>query len=213
VDDEQGLVELDRADHLVIEQATELVEAFSSFETANQYMVHGSDGEPIFHVAEEETGFLGALVRNFMNTSRPFKLHVVDVASGALALLIDRPFRFYFHKCDVSWGDGEAIGAVQRRFSLINRRYALESPDGETIFDIRGPIWKPWTFQVFDDEGNEIGVIKKKWSGLGREAFTDADVFGVEFGADLEPEDKLMLMSAVFLIDMLHFESSNRRRH
>jgi uncharacterized protein YxjI len=213
VDDEQGLIELDRSSHLVIEQATEFVEAFAGFETANQYMVHGDDGAPLFHVAEEDDGILRALLRNFMNTARPFKLHVVDAQTGALALLIDRPFRFYFHKCDVGWGDGEALGAVVRKLSFINRRYSLQSPDGETIFEIKGPIWKPWTFEVFDDDDTKVAVIKKKWSGIGREAFTDADVFGIEFEAELEPEDKLMLMSAVFLIDMLHFESSNRRRH
>jgi uncharacterized protein YxjI len=150
-------------------------------------------------------------VRNFMNTARPFTLHVADAATGALALLIERPFRFYFHRCHVAWGDGEEIGVVQRKLSFVRRHYALETPDGETIFDIRGAFWKPWTFDVFDDEGEQVAQIKKKWSGIGREVFTDADVFGLEIQAELEPEDKLMLMSAVFLIDFLHFESSNNR--
>lgn len=208
--DDQALVALNGASYIVVEQATEMFEAFTDFETANQYRVHGPDGE-LFYVGEEETGFFGALVRNFMNTARPFTLHVADAYNGADALRIDRPFKLYFHRCDVAWGDGEQLGAVVRRFSLVRRHYALCDPEGETIFDIRGAFWKPWTFDVEDTDGQKIAQIKKKWSGLGREAFTDADVFGVEYLADLEPEDKLMLMSAVFLIDFLHFESSNSR--
>lgn len=41
-------------------------------------------------------------------------------------------------------------------------------------------------FQVLSPDGStEVGKISKQWSGLLREAFTDADNFGISFPMDL----------------------------
>ena len=80
---------------------------------------------------------------------------------------------------------------------------------GQEIFKLFGPILHPWTFNILKD-GNEIGKITKKWSGLGKEAFTDADNFGVTFPIDLPLEQKSILLGAVFLIDFVHFEDKQR---
>ena len=40
-------------------------------------------------------------------------------------------------------------------------------------------------------DGNDIGMISKQWSGFGREAFTDADNFGVNFPQDLDVKAKV----------------------
>ena len=51
-----------------------------------------------------------------------------------------------------------------------------------------------------------IGHVKKKWSGLLKEAFTDADNFEVEFVADIDPRWKAVALAAAVLIDVIHFE-------
>ena len=45
--------------------------------------------------------------------------------------------------------------------------------------------------QVETPDGNEVGKISKQWSGLGREAFTDSDNFGVSFPQDLDVKAKV----------------------
>lgn len=50
------------------------------------------------------------------------------------------------------------------------------------------------------------GKITKKWSGLLKEGFTDADNFGVTFPNDWPNEQKALFLGAVFLIDFVHFE-------
>ena len=32
--------------------------------------------------------------------------------------------------------------------------------------------WKGWNFQLLDNEGRELGVVTKKWGGIGKELFT-----------------------------------------
>lgn len=50
------------------------------------------------------------------------------------------------------------------------------------------------------DESAKVGRISKQWTGLMREAFTDADNFGISFPMDLDVKIKGALFGACFLI-------------
>jgi hypothetical protein len=54
-----------------------------------------------------------------------------------------------------------------------------------------------------------VGRITKQWSGLLREAFTDADTFGVQLGPGMDPRLRTLALAATFLIDFLYFEDSD----
>ena len=45
-----------------------------------------------------------------------------------------------------------------------------------------------------------VGQIRKQWTGLVKEMFTDADNFGVTFPMDLDVNVKATLLGAIFLI-------------
>jgi hypothetical protein len=55
----------------------------------------------------------------------------------------------------------------------------------------------------------EVGLIAKKWSGMGKEMFTDADNFNITFPSSIDNAQKSILLGALFLIDMIYFEKSN----
>ncbi len=64
-------------------------------------------------------------------------------------------------------------------------------------------------FKVLSADGEqEVGEICKLWSGFVKEAFTDADNFGVTFPPNLDVRIKATLLGAVFLIDFMFFEDS-----
>ncbi|XP_069474414.1 phospholipid scramblase 1-like isoform X3 [Ambystoma mexicanum] len=56
------------------------------------------------------------------------------------------------------------------------------------------------------DECQAVGRISKQWSGFVKEAFTDADNFGIQFPMDLDVKIKAVLLGACFLIDFMFFE-------
>ena len=68
-------------------------------------------------------------------------------------------------------------------------------------------------FEVFSTRGVgkmcSVGKITKQWSGFAKEAFTDADNFGVTFPLDLDVKIKAVMLGAVFLMDFLFFEEKN----
>ena len=129
---------------------------------------------------------------------------------GETLLRIERPFRFYFHTAQIFDGSGRLIGTLQRHFSVLRRLYSVLSPSANNLFDLFGPLFHPWTFEIVEG-GRQRGKIQKKWTGLAKEAFTDADNFGVTFPSDWPVERKTLALGAVFLIDFVHFENKGNR--
>lgn len=198
----QKIIECDK---FLIKQQTSASEAImESFdlEKENTYVVSDDIGRELFFAQEEEEH--GWLFKSFLNASRPFTISVLpnNIKQG---IRVTRPFRFYFHEAEVALLDGKVIGSVKKKFSFMRRIYSVFNNKGQERFQIIGPVFKPWTFNIMQGE-RKIGVIKKNWSGLAREALTQADNFTLEVPKKLHPGYKLLLLGVVFLIDFVHFE-------
>ena len=61
---------------------------------------------------------------------------------------------------------------------------------------------------MFSADGETpVGQIRKQWTGFVKEAFTDADNFGITFPMDLDVKVKATMLGAVFLIVSASFLS------
>jgi len=187
---------------LVVSQEKEWGEVLTGFETKNKYAISDESGRRLY-LAAEEAG--STLLRLFLKALRPFTIAVLT-EGGEVVLRVRRPFRFYFHQAEVSDSQGQSLGVIARRFSVLRRVYSVLDSSGEEVFQLFGPLLHPWTFQIRNEEV-EYGKITKKWSGLLKEGFTDADNFGVMFPADWDVKLKALFLGAVFLIDFVHFEN------
>ena len=187
---------------LVVRQQKEWGEILTGFESKNRYVISDESGRRLYLAAEEPGSML---LRWFLKALRPFTVAVLT-ESGQVVLRVVRPFRFYFHQAEVVDARGQSLGTIVRRFSILRRRYSLLDSDGREAFELFGPLLHPWTFQIQKD-GVECGKITKKWSGLLKEGFSDADNFGVVFPAEWDVSRKALFLGAVFLIDFVHFEN------
>lgn len=191
-------------DSLVVQQRKEWGEILSGFETRNKYAVMDATGRQLYYAAEVGGNFL---VRMFLKAWRPFEITIVRPDNN-VALALDSPFRFYFREITVHDASGQLLGRIQRNFSILRRKYTVYNEQGQPLCDLFGPILHPWTFEIRRGE-QTLGKITKKWSGLLKEGFTDADNFGVTFPPDWSNAQKAILLGAVFLIDFVHFENKN----
>jgi uncharacterized protein YxjI len=187
---------------LIVNQFVEMAEVFTGFEARNRYSVKNTDGEEIYLAEEYQSN---TLLRIYLRNFRPFEMAIRSDVS-TIVFTISRPFRFYFHEISINDRDGKVIGQVKKEFALLERIYTIYDARGRQIFELHGPVFRPWTFFI-KWRGNEIGKITKKWSGVAKEAFTVADNFGVLFPKNLPVEHKALLLGAVFLIDFVHFEN------
>lgn len=196
------------ADALVVRQQREVTEVFTNLETKNRYEIQLPGGSTVLYASEQGDGAMAFLTRNFLNTKRPFHIRLEDT-SGRTAMSVHRPWRWIFSSLDVIDGSGMALGSIQQRFSVFSRRFSVLDPSGRELAVLHGPMLRPWTFRVLVGE-QEVGKITKEWSGMLREAFTDADTFGVQFGPGMDPQLRSLALAATFLIDFLYFEHRNK---
>jgi hypothetical protein len=206
---ESCLENLAATNALIIQQQKEWGEILSGFETKNKYAVMDHWNKTLFQ-AEEEGGSFGTVMTRFLLTAlRPFTMHIFS-NEGMGIFKLERPFRFYFHELDVCKADGQTLGKIKRRFSILRRHYSVFDRHGKELYQLFGPILHPWTFQI-KKNGRELGKITKKWSGLLKESMTDADNFGIKFPQGINLAQKAILLGAVFLIDFVHFENKGNR--
>jgi hypothetical protein len=171
-------------------------------EFENHYDILDDQGNRVFDVQESSSG----LVRYFLGAMRPLTLDISN--RQGLFLELYKPLRLPFtNQMHVKDSRSQFIGLVQQQFSLLHRKFVLLGIDGREYYQILGPLWRPWTFHILKN-GTELGKIQKKWSGFGKELFTDADHFTIFFPKQADPLSKRLLLGAVFLVDLLYFETT-----
>ncbi len=196
-----NLPALARVPSFIVTQKKEMLEIVTDFESKNRYMVQSPDGSLSFDALEVGGSFLG---RSFLKSSRPFTIELSDMY-GATWMTFRRPWTWIFSELHVHDAGGAPIGSVHQKFKLFGRRFDVTDASGQKVAELHGPMFRPWTFKVMVLD-QEVGRIAKKWSGLLREAFTDADNFSVEFGPQMPPHHRAIVLGATFLIDFLYFE-------
>jgi uncharacterized protein YxjI len=197
--------ELKECNKFIVRQQVSAQEAvMESFdlEQENTYIVSDDIGRELFFAQEEAAH--GFLFKSFLNSARPFTISVLPNGPKH-GIRVTRPFRFYFHEASVALLDGREIGTVKKKFSFLRRVYSVSERSNREAFRIVGPLLKPWTFEIYHGQ-RRIGAIRKNWTGLLKEALTQADNFTVEFPQEIHVAHKLLLLGIVFLIDFVHFE-------
>ena len=209
--DSTALAPLLHQNALRVRQKKEWGEILTGFEGRNTYQVVGDDGETLFYAGEVGSGLGLFLLRNFLKARRPFTMEL-KTPSGATLLRLRRPWRFWFSTLEVEDGNGQLLGFIEQRFRFFTRAYDVLGPGGEELAHLNGPFFRPWTF-VIEEGGREVGTIAKRWSGFGKELFTDADNFGVQFdGPTRDARLRPLVVAATFLIDFVHFENRHESK-
>jgi uncharacterized protein YxjI len=191
------------SNEVMIRQRKELAELLG-FETRNKYAIEAA-GTEVGFAAEQGKGGLAFLSRMFLGHWRTFEIHFFDNARQ-LVMRAVHPFRFLFQRLEVVAADGRALGAIQQRFAIFSKRFDVEDPSGRVLMTVASPLWRPWTF-AFERDGREVARVEKKWSGLLKETFMDADSFRVLFSApELDVVERSLVLASGIFIDLQYFE-------
>ena len=158
-----------------------------------------------------EDAHLHYFKRHMLGSRRPLEVEVQH-PTGKAMLCLHRPVYWFFSEMAVQDPVGPPVGFVRRRFAFLWKRYDLCDANGKVFDMISSPPWRIWKFPIRDPaSGEEVGAISKKWSGLLKEMFTDADSFGVNYG--LKPwtaAQRAIIFAAALSIDLEFFENNDR---
>ena len=193
--------DLTQYQELVVRQEVEHLQVFTSLETSNRYSVLSPDGTTLLY-AYEQSGFLG---RQFLRSHRPLTLHVVDSESVPV-MSASRQFFWFLSHLHVRDGTDRPLGSLRRQFALLNRKFILEDSNGRPVGEVQGRLFRPNTFTVHK-QGTEVARVTKQWSGIMKEAFSDADTFHVQLeNRQVDQGFILLVLATAFAIDLDFFE-------
>ena len=156
--------------------------------------------------AKEETSVLVKLLKLVMNKNAlPFKIIVRDAQGGEIVEM-RRPFTFVRSMVSVYDAQGQRLGYFRQKVFSMGGQFDFYDDGDNPVATLKGD-WKGWNFTFTTPEGQQLGVVTKKWAGIGKELFTSADNYIVdispEAGAGLAP----LLLAGAIAIDMVLKES------
>lgn len=197
--------DLSRHENLFVKQIREVAEWFG-FETRNKYQILDAQQNPVAYAAEQQKGIFGFLLRQFLGHWREYSIHFFN-PNRELVMVAHHPFRFYFQRLEIRDHNGKTIGALQKRFSILSKRFDVENSKGQFLMEVSSPIWKFWTFPFYVGD-KTVAHVRKKWSGLFSEVFSDRDNFHVEYSSrELSDLQKKLILAASLFIDLQYFEN------
>ena len=83
----------------------------------------------------------------------------------------------------------------------------MHAAGGDVIFEMRSGFFQFWTFPFVSLSGQQRAVVRKKWSGLLKEMFLDADNFVVEYeDSGLSATERTLILAASVFTDLQYFE-------
>ncbi|GLH02244.1 Phospholipid scramblase [Gryllus bimaculatus] len=209
-----GLEYLTQIDQLLVHQKVEILEALTGFESKNKFTIKNSMGQKVYYAVEDSD----CLTRNCCGPWRPMDIKILDNFKNEV-IHMNRPlacdscwFPCCLQSMEVSSPPGTVVGRVEQEWSILTPQFRVKNAAGDTVLRIEGPfctfsICGDVEFKILTADGaTQVGKISKQWAGLLREAFTDADHFGITFPMDLDVKMKAVMMGACFLIDVMFFE-------
>ena len=192
---------------IIVKQETEMSNVALQIDAANRYGLFDPSGEALGMANEISGGVGGWFMRQFLEKNRPCTIVIYDkqgqeIASGK------KPFRFIFSEISAKIGE-QTLGRARRRFSALKRKYTIDV-EGAPGFEIKSSIFQfgNYTFDVTKN-GQVVATIAKKFEGVLKRAFTQADTFSIEFKDEsLTLEERCTLLFTLFLIDFDVFEQN-----
>ncbi|MDQ8203934.1 phospholipid scramblase-related protein [Pelagicoccus sp. SDUM812003] len=174
------------------------------FKAANNFdILDPATGLPVMECREEKLGGFTKLMR-FTDYKRMTPFHIeIREPNGPTLIQVKRGVSFFLSEVEVLDGENNLLGRFKQRMLSIGGKFDVLSADNSLLCSLQGK-WTGWEFS-FGREGIEFARVSKKWSGVGKEFFTNADNYILEISPDLEADHPLrkLIIAAVMCIDMV----------
>lgn len=172
------------------------------------YDIFDPDTNTQIGYAKEEPGGLVKFFRFLVSkVLLPNLVKVYDSENGEVVFYIKKPASFLRSKVSVYDKDDEFIGYFKSKVLTLGGGFFVFDHNEQQVAEIKGD-WKGWNFKFLNSQGNEIGTITKKWSGLGKELFTSADnyVISIDDNEEYGTEKSMLLLAAGLAVDIIFKE-------
>jgi len=167
--------------------------------------------EPLAYATEENPAWLNWTRLLLQKHRMPTTVVVRSLPDGAPLLRLERGWRFLRSKIRIYDGQGALLGHFESKILTLGGGFHVYNAHGAPVADIKGN-WIGWNFRFLDAGGQPLGLVTKKWAGVGRELFTSADDYLISL-TDLgqqQPDTAALLLAAGLAIDTLYKEDQSQ---
>ena len=168
----------------------------------NEYKIYNNDGLLIGSVEQKIAGWQKLLMLFIKKSMMPFYLEILD-ESGAKVVSLRRGWTFWMSKITLTDQNNNLIGFLKQQFKFFKPTFIILNSEENPVAAITGD-WKAWDFKIVSAEETSIGTINKKWNGVAKELFTNADKYTVSINPEYNEDlNKVIILSAAITIDMV----------
>ena len=174
--------------------------------TGTYDIFNGETGEQLA-IAQEKKGFLnilGGLIFNKRMLPTRIDVHEGQDVNGPVAFSLTRGFSFLRPTVQIVGGNGSTIGSLKTRLLTIGGKFGVYDASGSEVAHVKWN-WMSWNFKLVASNGTELGVVSRKWGGIGRELFTSADNYVVALH-EPNPGAAVLLLAAGLAVDTVYKE-------
>lgn len=192
---------LDRLRFLIKEQVAFL-------KTTDTYDIFDPDTQEQIGVAKEDPGQLVAMLRWIISKKlMSTKVIVTDTETDEVVFTIRKPVTFWREIVEVFDANEKRVGYFKSKLFTLGGGFLVFDDKDQQFADVKGD-WVGWNFRFLSMDKEELGLVTKKWAGLGKELFTSADTYIVSIDESLEdqPVAKMLLLAAALAIDIVYYE-------
>jgi uncharacterized protein YxjI len=131
----------------------------------------------------------------------PTRIGVYEGNNGSEKLLfsVRRGVAIFRPKVAISDAANVSLGYLQSKMFSLGGAFRVFTSDGKEVALVKGD-WKGWNFRFLSGDA-ELGVVTKKWAGLGKELFTSADNYIISIHGEPNATVNLLLLAAGLSID------------
>lgn len=194
------------ADKFVVKEQVKFLKSSQSYE------IFDPDTQELIGTAEENIGGLNKMLRWVISKAlMPTRFEIREKPDDALLFVIRRGAYIFRSRVEVLNADGELIGYFRSKILTIGGGFHVYDKNDNHFAEVKGNIIGFNYRIVTPDKAVELGSVKKKWGGVGRELFTSADTYLVDIADDLrnQPVAKMLTLATALAVDMI-FKSESR---
>ena len=171
----------------------------------NNYDIYDPESkEMILHCREKNLNILYKIIRIFKRDFKrmtPFEIEFRGL-SGKKILKVKKGFSWFLSKIQVFDENDNLVGIFKQRLSFRANFDMLDKREN-LVCKLKGNLIG-WNFKFMKGD-TEVGLVTKKWAGIGKEMFTSADNYILEIKEKVEKDSplRLLILAAVICIDMV----------
>ena len=161
--------------------------------------------EMILHCREKNLNFFYKIVRIFFKDYKrmtPFEIEIKGL-TGKKILKVKKGVSLFLSKIRVYDENDNIVGIFKQRFFPFGNNFDMLDKSENLVCKLKGNFIG-WNFKFLRGD-SEVGLVTKKWAGIGKEMFTSADNYVLEIKDKVEKDSplRLLILAAVICIDMV----------